>query len=112
MTPRQIDTFIERMGITPARFDEGVGIGGVVEQAAGKSAVKMDAMKGRYAGKGTATTAKDVLAKDIQRHAILKSVCMVRSAWKVKQAFTIAMRTFGANKLAAGVGGSVKCHRN
>lgn len=103
MTPRQIDTFIERMGITPARFDEGVGIGGVVEQAAGKSAVKMDAMNEAVRGKGPLTTAKDVLAR-ISKGMPFSKV----SAWferlEGKQAFTIAMRDFWSNSWRRGVG--------
>jgi hypothetical protein len=44
MTSRQIDTWLDRFGVTPARMEEGVGIGGVVEQASTKTAVKTDAI--------------------------------------------------------------------
>lgn len=45
MTPRQIDGWLERFGVTPARLEEGVGIGGEVEQAASKSSVQTEAIQ-------------------------------------------------------------------
>ena len=45
MTPGQIDSWLERFGVTPARLEEGVGIGGEVEQAASKSSVKTEAIQ-------------------------------------------------------------------
>jgi len=50
MTPRQIDTWLDRFGVTPARLEEGVGIGGEVEQAASKSSVKTEAIQAEVKG--------------------------------------------------------------
>jgi hypothetical protein len=44
MTSRQIDTWLDRFGVTPARMEEGVGIGGVVEQASTKTSVQTTAI--------------------------------------------------------------------
>jgi hypothetical protein len=58
MTPRQIDGWLERFGVTPARLEEGVGIGGVVEQATSKSSVKTEKI-----GKAIKGNQNDALGK-------------------------------------------------
>lgn len=101
--PNQINDFIDRMGISPARFEEGVGIGGQVEMATGKSQVKMDAMTEAVKGKGPLTTAKDTLGK-LSRGMPFSKL----SAWfektESKQAFAIAMKEFWSQSWRRGVG--------
>lgn len=103
MTPNQINSFMDRLGLTPARFEEGVGIGGQVEQAAGKSNVKTDAITKAVKGKGPLTTAKENLAK-LSRGMPMSKL----SGWFEKiegqQGFAIAMKQFWSNSWRRGVG--------
>lgn len=103
MTGKQIDTFMERMGVTPARFDEGVGIGGQVEQAAGTSRVKTEAMDKAVKGKGALTRAKDVLGK-LSKGMPFSKLSAVFERMEGRQAFSIAMRDAWSQSWRRGVG--------
>ena len=103
MTNRQIDTFMERMGMTPARFEEGVGIGGMVEQAAGSSEVKTSAMDKAMKGKGPLTTAKDALGK-ISKGMPFSKLSSFFEKVEGRQAFSIAMKDFWSQSWRRGVG--------
>ena len=103
MTGKQIDTFLDRFGMTPARFDEGVGIGGVVEQAAGKSDVKTSTMDKAVRGKGPLTTAKDALAK-LSKGMPFSKLSSYFERNEGRQAFSIAMRDAWSQSWRRGVG--------
>ena len=103
MTPNQINTFLERMGVTPARMEEGVGIGGQVEQMAGKTQVKTEAMTKAVRGKGALTTAKNTLSK-ISRGMPMSKLSSWFEKTEGRQGFAIAMKQFWSQSWRRGVG--------
>ena len=103
MTPNQINTFLDRMGVTPARMEEGVGIGGQVEQMAGKSQVKTEAMTKAVRGKGALTTGKDILSK-ISRGMPMSKLSSWFEKVEGRQGFAIAMKQFWSQSWRRGVG--------
>lgn len=103
MTPNQINTFLKRFGVTPARMEEGVGIGGQVEGAAGSSKVKTEAMTKAMRGKGALTTAKDSLAK-ISRGMPMSKLSSMFEKVEGQQGFAIAMKQFWSQSWRRGIG--------
>lgn len=103
MTGKQIDTFMDRVGMKPARLDEGVGIGGVVEQAAGSSKVQTSAMDKAVRGKGAITTAKDMLSK-LSKGMPFNKVSSFFEKNEGRQAFAIGMKDFWSQSWRRGVG--------
>ena len=103
LSPTQINSFMDRMGVTPARLEEGVGIGGQVETKVGSSKVKTEAINDAIRGKGPLTTAKDRLKKLSSGMPFSKL-----SSWfemtERKQAITIAMKQFWSASWRRGVG--------
>lgn len=103
MTSGQIDSFMNRMGMTPARMDEGVGIGGVVDQAGGKGKVQTSAMDKAVRGKGKLADAKDALAK-VSKGMPFSKVSSWFEKVESRQAFTIGMKDFWSKSWRRGVG--------
>lgn len=103
LTPNQINGWMDRFGVNPARMDEGVGIGGMVEQATGSGAVKTDAISKATQGSGALTTAKRHIGKISKAMPFSKL-----SAWfektESRQAFAIAMRQMWSQTWRRGVG--------
>lgn len=103
MSSGQIDSFMNRLGITPARFEEGVGIGGVVESASTKSGVVTSAMDTAIRGKGALTNTKDVLTK-ISKGMPFSKLSAMFERMEGKQAFVIGMKQFWNSSWRRGVG--------
>lgn len=103
LTPTQINSFMDRMGVNPARFEEGVGIGGQVETKTGSGGPNTTAIDKAIKGTGALTTAKDRLGKISKGMPFSKL-----SAWfeksESRQAFSIAMKQFWSASWRRGVG--------
>ena len=105
MTPKQIDAWLDRFGVSPARLEEGVGIGGIVEVAKTKSKVKTSAIEKAMTG-----DQRDVLGR-AQRMvtAIGKKMPFNKlSSWfesvEGKNGYMIAMRDMWSKTWRRGVG--------
>jgi hypothetical protein len=103
LSAEQINSFMDRLGVTPARFEEGVGIGGQVEMASGSSQVKMEAMNDAIRGQGALATAKDVLGK-ISKGMPFSKLSSWFERMESKQAFAIAMKQFWSESWRRGRG--------
>lgn len=103
LTPTQINGFMEKFGVSPARFDEGVGIGGMVEQAAGKGKVHSEAQIKAVKGKGALTDAREKVSAISGKMPFSKL-----SSWFEKnegrQAFVIGMKQFWGQSWRRGKG--------
>lgn len=103
LTPKQINSFLDRFGVTPARMDEGVGIGGMVEQAAGKSQVQTRAMTEAVKGTGPLATARSALAK-ISRGMPMSKLSSQFEVVEGRQGTAIAMKQWWNQSWRRGVG--------
>lgn len=103
LTPDQINGWMDRFGTTPARFEEGVGIGGMVDQASTSTGVITEAQQKAVKGTGTLADAKDKLSRLSKGMPFSKL-----SSWMEKsegrQAFSIAMKQFWSQSWRRGVG--------
>lgn len=103
LTPTTISNWMERFGVNPARFEEGVGIGGMVEQATTQTGVRSEAQAKAVRGTGHLADARDRLSRLSKGMPFSKL-----SSWFEKnegrQAFTIAMRGFWSQSWRRGVG--------
>jgi hypothetical protein len=103
LTPNQINGWMDRFGVKPARFEEGYGIGGMIDQVDDRSAVQHQAQRKAKRGKGGLQTAQDTVT------AISKKLPFNKlSSWferqEGRQGFAIAMRDFWARSWRRGVG--------
>jgi hypothetical protein len=103
LTPGQINGWMERFGVNPARFEEGVGIGGMIDQAAQKTGVKTEAQQKAVRGTGHLADAKDKLAR-LSRGMPFSRLSSWFEKSEGRQAFTIAMQQFWSQSWRRGVG--------
>jgi hypothetical protein len=103
LTPNQINGWMDRFGVSPARFDEGVGIGGMIDQATQKTGVKTEAQQAAVRGTGHLADAKDKLAK-LSRGMPFSKLSSWFEKSEGRQAFSIAMRQFWSQSWRRGVG--------
>jgi hypothetical protein len=103
LTPNQINGWMDRFGVSPARFDEGVGIGGMIDQATQKTGVKTEAQQKAVRGTGHLADAKDKLAK-LSRGMPFSKLSSWFEKNEGRQAFSIAMRQFWSQSWRRGVG--------
>jgi hypothetical protein len=103
LTPGQINGWMERFGINPARFEEGVGIGGMVEQANTKTGVKSEAQQKAIQGKGHLADAKNKV-NQLSRGMPFSKLSSWFEKNEGRQAFTIGMRSFWSQSWRRGVG--------
>jgi len=104
LTPKQIDTWMERFDVTPARMDEGVGMGGEVAQAPSKSSVHTEAIRdAAKSASGPIAYAQNAVSKLGKAMPFNKL-----SGWfertESRQGFVIAMRDFWSQSWRRGVG--------
>lgn len=97
MTPGQIDNFLTKMGVSPERMGEGVGIGGIVEKGGA------DAITKAVKGTGPLTEAKQKLGRLSSGMPMSKL-----SSWfeklNGKQAFAQGMKKFWSQSWRRGTG--------
>ncbi len=103
LTPKQINGWMDRFGVSPARFDEGVGIGGMIDQATQKTGVKTEVQQKAVRGTGHLADAKDKLAK-LSRGMPFSKLSSWFEKNEGRQAFSIAMRQFWSQSWRRGVG--------
>jgi hypothetical protein len=103
LSPKSINTWMDRLGVSPARLEEGVGIGGIVEQANVKTGVKTEAVTKAVKGKGALTDAKEKVGNLARKMPFSKL-----SSWfeknESRQAFAIGMKQFWNQSWRRGVG--------
>lgn len=95
MTPGAIDNFLTRMGfapdagLMPNRLDEGVGPGGLVDQARGQGDVIREATRGN----GVFTKIEDTIGK-FGRNMPFNKLSRILEGYEGKQAYMIGMKKF------------------
>jgi hypothetical protein len=104
MTPGQINKWMDRFGVTPARLSEGVGMGGVVEQAAGASKIHTEAISAAgKVEKGVIATMQQNIGKVGKLMPFNKLSSMFESL-EGKQGFVIGMKQMWSQSWRRGVG--------
>jgi hypothetical protein len=111
LTPNQINGFMDRLGVTPARYEEGVGIGGQVELkdsltptlSRGERGLQTEAMTKAVKGQGPLTTAKGFLSK-ISKGMPFSKLSAQFEKIEGRQAFVIGMKQMWSQSWRRGVG--------
>jgi hypothetical protein len=103
LTPNQINGWMDRFGVKPARFEEGYGIGGMIDQVDDRSAVQHQAQRKAKRGKGGLQTAQDIVT-GIGSKLPFNKLSSFFERQEGRQGFAIAMRDFWARSWRRGVG--------
>jgi hypothetical protein len=105
MTPGQIDGWLDRFGVKPARLEEGVGIGGVVEQATTKTGVKTDAIQKAVKGNGNDALGKaQRIVSALGKAMPFNKLSSAFESLEGKNGYMIAMRDMWAQTWRRGKG--------
>ena len=103
LTPNQINSWMDKFGVNPARLEEGFGMGGAVEDALSNTALRTEKIQLSKRGDGIIRKAHDMVS------AVARKMPANRvSAWFEKleatQGFVIAMRQFWSQSWRRGTG--------
>lgn len=103
LTPSEMNGWLERFGMKPARIDEGYGIGGMTDQVSQESHVQTQAMDAAKRGTGPIQWAQDQINK-ISRGMPFTKLSGKFEQLEGRQGFVIAMKQFWSQSWRRGVG--------
>ena len=104
LTPKQIDSWMERFGVTPARMDEGVGMGGEVAQAPSRSSVHTEAIRDAATSAGGPLAKAQNLVNKLGKGMPFNKLSGWFERVESRQGFAIAMRDFWSQSWRRGKG--------
>jgi len=103
MTPKQINDFLGRFGVTPARLDEGFGIGGLIEAADTPGVLKVEKIQGALRSDDALARAQDMVSS-VARKMPFNKLSGAMEKLEGRQGFVIAMKKMWSQSWRRGVG--------